>query len=194
MAKREKRLTRAQKIEQSRIEASELRVFKSKPWWPVKATEEATAVEIVGRKLQTIHDLTTDFNGNPLTTLDSEDAKELQEIKKYLDEVPSFYVEKGQEWLDHRLRLKRLREEQDDYIDDYDPEQAAIDEEIARGKWLQSLKEMSMEQLVAYRDKLSDQQGRLGDAEHIDDRKVEEVENKWRTVDSEILRRKAQAA
>ena len=50
---------------------------------------------------------------------------------------------------------------------------------------------MSLEELERELDRQSDRQGRLGDAERIDDRAVEETEMRCRMVETEITRRKS---
>ena len=50
---------------------------------------------------------------------------------------------------------------------------------------------MSIEELTAEIHRQGDIQGRLGDAEHIDQAAVERTESRWRLVDAEIKRRRA---
>lgn len=52
---------------------------------------------------------------------------------------------------------------------------------------------MSLEELEREYDRQCDRQGRLGEAEHINDRAVEETEMRCNLVEAEIKRRKAAA-
>lgn len=52
------------------------------------------------------------------------------------------------------------------------------------------LASMSLEELEREHERQCDRQGALGDAEYIDDRKVEETEMRCRLVENEIKRRK----
>lgn len=53
---------------------------------------------------------------------------------------------------------------------------------------------MTLEELERELDRQNDRQGRLGDAERIDDRAVEETEMRGRLVDAEIKRRNTSTA
>lgn len=50
---------------------------------------------------------------------------------------------------------------------------------------------MSLEDLERELERQADRQGRLGDAEYIDDRAVEDTEARYRLVETEIKKRKA---
>jgi hypothetical protein len=56
------------------------------------------------------------------------------------------------------------------------------------------LARMTLAELEQELDRQSDRQGRLGDAEWIDDRAVEETEARCRLVEAEIRRRRDDAA
>lgn len=188
MAKQPKRLTRLQKMEQSRLAAAELKVFMSKPWWPVKAIEEGDAVEMVGKKLRSLNTYTADYCNMSAEQVAAHFGPEIQELKKYLDAVPVEFLEKGKVWLAEKEAaiLRSIEYEEDDY----DPEAEIRAEEQAQRKWRTDVEAMSVDELKAYSAKLADEQGRLGDEEEINDSKVEAVENKWRFVNNVLSKRK----
>lgn len=74
-----------------------------------------------------------------------------------------------------------------DPIDDYDDNIYVDPPLYPVGK----LAGMTVEQLRAEHVRQCDRQGRLGDAEHIDDRAVEETERRCRLVEDELKRRGA---
>ena len=85
MTKREKRLTRAEKIERSRTQANELRIYQSKPWWPEKAHTEDEAVTKTYNRL-----LELDQIGN-----DPEMIQEFQQLSLFLTWLPAEHLAKA---------------------------------------------------------------------------------------------------
>lgn len=82
-----------------------------------------------------------------------------------------------------------------DHDDDYDDSWLYVDDHYQDPPLypIGKLAGMTLDQLEREFDRQCDRQGRLGDAEHIDDRAVEETEMRCRLVESEIKRRKASA-